>query len=111
MSSKRSNMYVLSCSIDTTSRVVPIYCYMNLRYIRSSIGSMASNHARVLNTSNITDRVDEKLSLYSDTGESSSSNVVSRYRIPHPISTSRYHQNMMPRSVILSHMSSVCKYM
>ena len=32
---------------------------MNLRYMRSTIGSLASNNARVLNVSNITDRIEK----------------------------------------------------
>jgi hypothetical protein len=112
----RSNIHVIPCSSVTTSRIVPTHCYMNLRYMRSTIGALASNNARVLNVSKITDKF-ENLSLYEDSGEASSSNshVVSR-RIPRSLSTSsrikhRHYHYHYPRSVIGSHMSKICNYM
>lgn len=105
---------MIPCSIVTPSRIVPIHCYMNLRYMRSTIGALASNNARVLNVSNITDRI-EKLSLFDDSGEASSSNsnIVTR-RIPRTLPFSRtkhIHIHHYPRSVISSHMSQICNYM
>lgn len=79
---------------------------MNHRNMRSTLGSFISNNAaRALGVSKITDQLEE-LSL-SDAGESSSSNVVSR-RIPRSI---KVDPSTMPHRAILSHMSSVCKYM
>lgn len=91
---------------------------MNLRYMRSTIASLISSNARALGVSKITDKLEE-LSLRDDSGESSSSNVVSRRiprRIPRSLSTSsriqhRHYHYHYPRSVIGSHMSQICNSM
>lgn len=123
--SRYSYVSVVPCSSVTPSRTVPLYCYMNHRYMRSTIGSLISSNARALGVSKITDKLEE-LSLHDkNAGESSSSNVVSRritressssnvvsHRIPRtPSSFLTQHIHHYPRSVISSHMSKICNYM
>nr|YP_010722499.1 hypothetical protein P4C39_mgp30 [Cuminum cyminum]WDV16693.1 hypothetical protein [Cuminum cyminum] len=109
---RHSYVSAVPCSIITPSRIVPVHCYMNLRYMRSTIDSLISSNARAISISQITDKLEE-LSLYDKTGESSSSNVVSR-RIPRNLSNSitrHIHIHHYPRSVFSSHMSNICRYM
>lgn len=112
--SRYSYVSVVPCSIITPSRTVPGYCYMNIRYMRSTIGSLISKNARALGVSKITDKLEE-LSLYDNdnAGESSSSKIVSR-RIPRSLSSSitkHIHIHHYPRNVISSQMSKICNSM
>ena len=108
--SRYSYVSVVPCSIITPSRTVPLYFYINLRNMRSTIASFLKSHAL---TSGVT-RIPEKmlhLSLGDDQpSSSSSSNVVSR-RIPPNITINSNRTQVMPKSVIGSHMSYVSNYM
>lgn len=59
---------VLPCSIVTTSRIVPIHCYMNLRYMRASPIFSLSKLKDSLESSKVTERL-ETLSLVDDDGD------------------------------------------
>ncbi|YP_010185122.1 hypothetical protein LI410_mgp062 (mitochondrion) [Apium graveolens] len=64
----RSNMYVLKCSIVTTSRIVPIHCYISFRYMRASPAFSLSKLKNALDVSKVTERL-ETLSLVDDDGD------------------------------------------
>lgn len=103
------------CSYVSISHVTPsvsvlLYRYTTSRNMRSTIAFLKKN-ILTSGVARLPDKV-AHLSLGNDqpSEDSSSSNVVSR-RIPRNITINRNRTQIMPKSVLGSHMSYVCNYM
>ncbi|YP_010185120.1 hypothetical protein LI410_mgp064 (mitochondrion) [Apium graveolens] len=108
-------MFCSYMSVDSGSNVTPsvsvlLYRYTTSRNMRSTIAFLKKN-ILTSGVARLPDKV-AHLSLGNDqpSDESSSSNVVSR-RIPRNITINRNRTQIMPKSVLGSHMSYVCNYM